>query len=292
MSDPPDAAPSRNGKDPDVGGEHILRSNQFSKSLAKGLAVLACFSPERPTLSVSDISDALGMTRSTAHRYASTLVALRYLQQDEQRRYELAARVSDLGRSALSATPLRVQARLELEQLRSDTGCTVGLAVLDGMAILYVDRLPSHHTALCDVELPIGAGSRLPAYCTAFGKVLLANLPEAERREAIEQVEFSRRGPNAITAKKALCAEVEQVRAAEVAFEDEELAAGLRSIAAPVYDDGVVVAAVGITAPSATHTHARLASEVCPVLLDCAARISSDLSDPTQADADAEAVAS
>lgn len=257
MSNPSDAAPSRNGKDPGVGGEHVLRSNQFSKSLAKGLAVLACFSPERPTLSVSDISDALGMTRSTAHRYASTLVALRYLQQDEQRRYELAARVSDLGRSALSATPLRVQARLELERLRSDTGCTVGLAVLDGTAILYVDRLPSHHTALYDVELPIGAGSRLPADRTALGKVLL-----------------------------------EQVRAAEVAFEDEELVAGLRSIAAPVYDDGVLVAAVGITAPSATHTHARMASELRPVLLDCAARISSDLSDPTAVDADVEAVAS
>src|ERR1039458_3686019 len=148
-------------------------SNQFSKSLAKGLAVLTCFSPERPTLSVSDISDELGMTRSTAHRYASTLVALRYLQQDEQRHYELAARVSDLGRSALSATPLRAEARLELERLRSDTGCTVGLAVLDGTVLLYIDRLPSHHTALYDVKLPIGAGSRLPADCTAMGKVLL-----------------------------------------------------------------------------------------------------------------------
>jgi IclR family pca regulon transcriptional regulator len=224
-----------------VVGEHVLRSNQFSKSLAKGLAVLVCFSPERPTLSVSDISEALGMTRSTAHRYASTLVALGYLQKDEQRRYELAARVSDLGRSALGATPLRAQARLELERLRSDTG-TVGLAVLDGTANLYVDRLPSHHTALYDVDLPVGAGSRVPADRTALGKVLL-----------------------------------EQVRAAEVAIEDEELVAGLRSIAAPVYDGDVVVAAIGITAPSATHTFARLASEVRPVLLDCAARISSDL---------------
>jgi IclR family pca regulon transcriptional regulator len=257
MTDPPDAALSRNGSGPGLGGEHAPRSNQFSKSLAKGLAVLSSFSPERPTLSVSDISDALGMTRSTAHRYASTLVALRFLQQDERRRYELAARVSDLGRSALSATPLRAQARLELEQLRSDTGCTVGLAVLDGTALLYVDRLPSHHTALYDVELPIGAGSRVPADRTALGKVLL-----------------------------------EQVRAAEVAFDDEELAAGLRSVAAPVYDDGVVVAAVGITAPSATHTRARLESEVCPLLLDCTARISSSLSDPTAVDADVEAVAS
>ena len=141
--------------------------------------------------------------------------------------------------------------------MRSDTGCTVGLAVLDGTALLYVDRLPSHHTALYDVELPIGAGSRVPADRTALGKVLL-----------------------------------EQVRAAEVAFDDEELAAGLRSVAAPVYDDGVVVAAVGITAPSATHTRARLESEVCPLLLDCTARISSSLSDPTAVDADVEAVAS
>jgi IclR family pca regulon transcriptional regulator len=217
-------------------------SNQFSKSLAKGLAVLTCFSPERPTLSVSDISDELGMTRSTAHRYASTLVALRYLQQDEQRHYELAARVSDLGRSALSATPLRAEARLELERLRSDTGCTVGLAVLDGTVLLYIDRLPSHHTALYDVKLPIGAGSRLPADCTAMGKVLL-----------------------------------QEVRAGEVAFEDGELLAGLRSVAAPVYDAGEVVAAIGITAPSATYTLARMASEVRPALLDCAARISSRL---------------
>jgi IclR family pca regulon transcriptional regulator len=146
---------------------------------------------------------------------------------------------------------------LELERLRSDTGCTVGLAVLDGMAILYVDRLPSHHTALYDVELPVGAGSQLPADRTALGKVLLAHLG-----------------------------------AAEAAFEDEELLAGLRSIAAPVYDDGVVVAAVGITAPSATHTRARLESEVRPLLLDCTVRISSALSEPAQADTDLEAAAS
>ena len=253
-------------------------SNQFSKSLAKGLAVLACFSPERPTLSVSDISEALGMTRSTAHRYASTLVALRYLQQDEQRRYELAARVSDLGRSALSATPLRAQARPELEQLRSDTGCTVALAVLDGTSILYVDRLPSHHTTLYDVKLPIGAGSRLPAYCTAMGKLLLAHLPEAEQREAIEQVELSKRGPNAITAKQTLRAELEQVRAAEVAFDDEELAAGLRSIAVPIRDEArEVVAAASLAAPTSTISLAELVDALTTHLVSTADRISARL---------------
>jgi IclR family transcriptional regulator, pca regulon regulatory protein len=239
-----------------AGSEGGLRPSQFSQSLARGLAVLLCFSPERPTLSVAEISHALGMTRSTAHRYASTLVALRYLQQDEQRRYGLATGSSDVGRSALNATPLRTQARPQLEKLRSDTGCTVALAVLEGATVLYVDRLPSPHTTAYDVELPVGAGSRLPADGTALGRVLL-----------------------------------DQLGASEVAFEDEDLATDLRSIAAPVYDDGSVVAAVGITVPSATHTRARLASEIGPVLLDCAARISAVISDPLPADADVEAVA-
>ena len=269
---------SKVDEDPGVGGEQILRSNQFSKSLAKGLAVLTCFSPERPTLSVSDISEALGMTRSTAHRYASTLVALRYLQQDEQRRYELAARVSDLGRSALSATPLRAEARLELERLRSDTGCTVRLAVLDGTAILYVDRLPSHHTTLYDVKLPIGAGSRLPAYCTAMGKLLLAHLPEAKQREAIEQVEPSNRGLSAITAKQTLRAELEQIRAADVAFDDEDLAAGLRSIAAPVRNEArEVVAAASLAAHNSTISLAELVDALTPRLVSSADRISARL---------------
>ncbi len=269
-------------------GEHSLSTNQFSKSLARGLAVLRCFSPERPTLSVAEISDALGMTRSTAHRYAATLVALGHLQQDDQRRYGLATRASDVGRAALSATRLRAEARPELERLRSDTAGTVAIAVLEGPAIIYLDRLPSHQITNYDVKLPVGAGSRLPAYCTATGKMLLAHLPDSEREDALEQVELVPRAPNTITNRAALRTELDRIREADVAFDDEELAAGLRSIAAPILknEDGEIVAAVCITVPSATYTQAKMASELSPLLLDCAERISSRLSQPARASAE------
>jgi DNA-binding IclR family transcriptional regulator len=111
--------------------------------LERGLAILGCFTPQRPVLGIADIADELGMSRSTTHRYMITLLALGYIEQGASRKYRLGLRVTDLGMSALNSTGLREHSHPYLEELRQRTSYTVNLSVLDGSDILYVDRARS-----------------------------------------------------------------------------------------------------------------------------------------------------
>jgi IclR family pca regulon transcriptional regulator len=226
-----------------------LREPRYSQSLERGLAILGCFTPRRPVLGIADIADELGMSRSTTHRYVITLVALGFVEQGASRKYRLGLRVTDLGMSALNSTGLREHSRPYLEELRQRTSYTVSLSVLDGPEILYVDRARSFRRGQNKIDLNLRPGSRLPAYCTSMGKVLLANLPEAEQDGLFANLTLSRRGPNSITSKKALRTELEHVLEEGVAVNDEELAQGLISIAAPLRSESrEVVAAINVAA--------------------------------------------
>ncbi len=255
-----------------------LREPRYSQSLERGLAILGCFTPSRPVLGIADIADDLGMSRSTTHRYVITLVALGYLEQGASRKYRLGLRVTDLGMSALNSTGLREHARPYLEELRQRTSYTASLGVLEGTDVLFVDRARSFRRGQNEVDLDLRPGSRLPAYCTAMGKLLLANLPDAEQRELLAATKAAKRGPNTITAKKGLRAELDQIREAGFAVNDEELAAGLYAIAAPVRNEARdVVAAVGLSAPSATISLEEMVDALGPHLVSTADRISARL---------------
>jgi IclR family pca regulon transcriptional regulator len=229
-------------------------------------------------LGIAKLADELNMSRSTTHRYASTLVALGYLEQDQARRYRLAPRVADMGMSVLDSMALRGKAREHLRELREQTGRTASLAVLDGDQVRYVDRLRGWRRGQHAVDLDLGAGARLPAPCTAMGKVLLANLPEPEREQVISGLKLTRQGPNSITSKRALRAELEQVRTEGLALGDEELSPGVRTIAAPVIGpDGEVVAAVGIPVPTDAFSVQELRKALGPPVTAAAKRISAEL---------------
>jgi IclR family pca regulon transcriptional regulator len=231
-----------------------LREPRYSQSLERGLAILRCFTPERPVLGIAEIADELLiMSRSTTHRYVITLVALGYLEQNASRKYRLGLRVTDLGMSALNATGLRGHSRTYLEELRQRTSYTANLAVLDGPEILYVDRARSFRRGQSKIDLGPAPGSRVPAYCTAMGKLLLAYLPEHEQRNLLSEMRLTKRGPNTITSKKGLRGELERVRESGVAIDDHEFAADLVSISVPVRGlSGDVIAALSVEAYGAS----------------------------------------
>lgn len=255
-----------------------LKEPRFSQSLERGLAILCCFTPERPVLGIVDLAQELGMSRSTTHRYVITLAALGYLEQGAGRKYRLGLRVTGLGLSAMSGTDLREHAHADLEELCQRTGFTVSLVVLDGPEILLLDRLRGHRRILYNTEPGIAAGSRLPAHCTAAGKLLLAYLPERSQRELIAELQLEKHGPNTIRSKGALRRELAQIRADGLAVDDQEFAEDLFAIAAPLRSDaGDVVAAIGMTAHSRTIALSELIDALGPHVISTADRVSARL---------------
>jgi IclR family pca regulon transcriptional regulator len=223
-------------------------STGTSQSLARGLAILSTFHSDRPLIGVSELSRGLELSRSTVHRYVATLAKLGYLQQDpDSKRYRLGPKVLDLGFSALNSMDLLEISAPHLRQLSDETQRTVNLAILDGTDVVYIERCRSARPGQQEIDLNLHVGARLPAYCTAMGKAILAFLPEQRLEELIAQIDFVPRGPNALTDPKAFREELDKVRALGLAVNDEELAYGLRSIAAPIYThSGEVVAAVNL----------------------------------------------
>jgi IclR family pca regulon transcriptional regulator len=247
----------------------------FSQSLERGLAILAAFRPDRPALGVSELARSLGLTRSTAHRYVATLATLGYLQQDEPtRKYRLGPRVLDLGFSMLGSLELREIAAPHLRRLTDVTGHTSNLAIRDDTDVILIDRVRGRPGRYHHLEFTLHVGSRIPAYCSATGKALLAFLPRRDLDQLLDRIDLTQRGPRTLTTKKALLAELEQVRRSGFAVNDEELESALRSIAVPVRSRaGQVVAAVNIAIPWSPQAIMELVSQHGPVLQDTARHI-------------------
>jgi len=251
----------------------------YSQSLERGLAILSAFRSGRPLLGVSEIGREIGLGRSTTHRYVATLATLGYLQQDvATKKYRLGPRVLDLGFSAINSMELREVAAPHLRRLSDETGCTVNMAILDGLDIVYVERCRSTQAGQREIDLNLHVGARLPAYCTSLGKVLLAWLAPEEQAAALDHVDFSRRGPNTITSRSALIAELDRVRAEGFAINNEELAYGLRSIAAPILDhDGAAAAAINLAMHSSMVSMDDLSARLSETVRRSAADISAHL---------------
>jgi len=251
----------------------------YSQSLERGLAILSAFRSGRPVLGVSELGREIGLSRSTTHRYVATLARLGYLQQDAAtRRYRLGPRVLDLGFSAINSMELREVAAPHLRRLSDETGFTVNLGILDGTDVVYVERCRSAQRRQREIDLDLHVGSRLPAYCTSLGKVLLAFLPRAEQVETLAAIELVRRGPRTITSRSALASELKRVRASGFATNNEELAYGLRSIAAPVLSrEGVAVAAINLAVHSSMVSLEQLAARLLGPLQAASAEISANL---------------
>ncbi len=218
------------------------------------------------------------MSRSTTHRYVATLLALGYVEQDAKRKYRLGLRVTDLGLSAMNSTGLREHSHAYLEELSQRTSYAVSLGVLDGTEIVLVDRAHSFKRGQEKIDMGLQSGSRLPAYCTSMGKILLAYLPKDERRERITALQLVKLAPNTIMSKPALREELEEVAEAGFAINDEELAPELYSASVPVRNQArEVVAAVSMVAYSSMISLEELVDSLGPHLVSTADRISARL---------------
>jgi IclR family pca regulon transcriptional regulator len=222
-------------------------SGSSTQALERGLSILSTLAARRQPLGLVELARAVELSKSTCHRYVTNLVELGFLEQEaDTRKYQLGHQALALGFAAISSLELAKVAGRPLQNLADETNYTVNMAVLDGGDIVYIDRRRPARSGF-RIELNVQVGARLPAYCTSMGKVLLAHRDPAGLRAILDRTDLARRGPKTITAREQLTSTLARVAASGIAVNDEELAPGLRSLAAPVRDrTGQVVAAVNI----------------------------------------------
>jgi IclR family pca regulon transcriptional regulator len=249
------------------------RNNYRVEALAKGLRVLSMFSEQRPAMRLSDVASGTGMLMPTVYRIAMTLAAEGFLEQLPDGRYRPGTKVLTLGFSALRSLDLVDIATGRLAALADQTRETVNLGVLSDDKVLYLVRFRNADLVTANIQV----GSRLPAVYTSIGKVLLADLDEdalAARVDATTSFAGAG-GPGAVPDLPALRAQLAEIRRSGYAVQDEEVAFGLRSVAAPIRGaDGQVVAGANIAVNATQWSRARLLDELRPPLMVACAEIS------------------
>src|SRR4051812_19657190 len=242
------------------------------EALAKGLRLLSLFDEQRPTWRVSDLAATSGLPMPTVYRVVMTLTAEGYLDHLPGGDYRPGVRTLTLGTAALRSLDLVSLATPKLQRLGETTGQTVNLAVLTGDRILYLVRLRNSDLVTANIQV----GSTLPAVHTSIGKLLLADLGDADLRARITKASFpAHPGPNAKVSLAELRTELAQIREQGWAVQDEELAHGLRSVAGPITGpDGRVVAGVNIAVQARDWSRQRIVRELRPAVLATGAEIS------------------
>jgi len=249
------------------------RNPDYVQSLERGLAVIRAFGAEHPELRLSDVARATGLTRAAARRFLLTLVRLGYVRQDRTS-FSLRPRVLELGYAYLSALSLPEVAQPHMETLVGEVNESSSVAVLDDVDIVYVARVPTQRI----MTITIAVGTRLPAYATSMGRVLLAGLEPEALSERLERLELERLTATTVPDGKTLRRRIDEVRAAGWAAVDQELEQGVRSAAVPIRDGSqTVVAALNVSVHATRMTMQGLRRDVVPRLLRTAEAIEVDL---------------
>ena len=247
-----------------------LADPSFMTSLARGLAVVQAFSDSRKPQTIANISQKTGIPRAAVRRCLHTLRELGYVDA-ELNNFSLRPKILTLGYSYLSSTPLTVSAQPCLNNISRTLNESSSLAVMDDDEILYVARAATSRV----MSVALNTGSRLPAYCTSLGRVMLAHMPPAELDQYLARTKLRPMTENTVTSVKRLRAILSDVRQAGYAINDEELELGLRSIAVPVRGaSGTVLAALNVGTQAARVSVDKLEQEFLPVLLRGAQELS------------------
>lgn len=253
---------------------HSKKPRYFVQSLPKGLLVLQAFTEAHHPLTLTEIANIIGTNKTVVTRFCYTLAELGFIQRDIHRRYQPTPKVLTLGYSFISASDWRKVAQYYLENLSEETQATTNLSVLEGNEILYAIRIRKRKVLPYDVQI----GSKLPVYCTAMGKVLMALGPPEKTKPILKTLEFRPLTGRTITHLDKFLQELKKVRAKGYGINDEELSIGNRAVAAPVLDKNrYAVAAVNIAVSTTEYSLSQMERILAPEVIRKAQEISEAL---------------
>lgn len=244
--------------------------DSYVQSFARGLEVIRSFSAQRPSQTLSEVAASSGLSRAGARRILLTLQTLGYVNSDGKH-FQLTARILDLGFAYLSSQPLWNLATPSMEQLSEAVQESCSAGVLDGLDVVYVVRVHTHKI----MSTNLGVGSRLPAFWTSMGRVLLAGLPQQQLQALLAtcpRVAYTRL---TLLGDDDLLAAIAQVRAQGWALINQELEEGLISVAAPLRNaQGQTVGAINVSGQANRTSPQEMQARIVPLLLDTAQTIS------------------
>jgi DNA-binding IclR family transcriptional regulator len=237
--------------------DNLIQSVDRALLLLQELAELGGCAP------LSTLARQMGLSRSTVHGLLATLRYHGMVSQDDHGNYVLGIRLFELGYQAVSRLDLRIAAGPILQKLVDEFMETVHLVVSDGLYVVYIDKRESQQS----MQIVSRIGQRLPAYCTAVGKAILAFRPEDELDRLLAEAPLIPMTRNTITDPQILKKHLLQVHLQGYALDQEEIAEGLRCAGAPIFDyTGQVVGAVSISGPSVRMNDEKIAQAVQAVL--------------------------
>jgi IclR family pca regulon transcriptional regulator len=253
--------------------EKPAQNSDYVQSLERGLAVIRAFDAEHRELALSEVARLTGLTRAAARRFLLTLVKLGYVGYSGGR-FSLRPRVLELGYAYLSSLSLPEVAQPHMEALVARVNESCSISVLDDTDVVYVARVPTRRI----MSITLAVGTRLPAFVTSMGRVLLAGLPDEELEERLARIEIAPLTTRTVKDKEALREILAAVRRQGYAATDQELEEGLRSVAVPLRAaSGAVTAALNVSVHASRASMAVLRREFLPLALHTAGAIEEDL---------------
>src|SRR5262245_23277727 len=245
---------------------------QSLQSLERGMAVIQVFSRQRPALTLSEVANLTGITRATARRILLTLEKLGHVRSDG-RLFSPTPRLLTLGWAYLSSLNLSELAMPLMEALVEETHESCSAATLDLPDVVYVARVPTRRI----MSITLSVGTRLPAHCTSMGRVLLASLPDDDLIEYLRTAKLEPWTDRTITDPERLRKVLDEVRQRGWALVDQELAIGLRSVAAPIRRGSDTIAALNVSSAVSRVSLDDLRRRILPPLIETANTITNAL---------------
>lgn len=246
---------------------------EYVRALDRGLAVIKAFSREHPDLTLAEVARAVGLAPATARRFLHTLHALGYVSTDG-RTWALRPRVLELGQAYLASTTTWDAVQARLAALAHRVGESSSAGVLDHGDVLYTVRVPVRRIMSMTIEI----GTRIPAFASSMGRVLLAALPDAELDEFLDHLRPYPVTARTVQDKGELRALLLEVREQGYCLLEQELEMGVQCVAAPIRDKhGAVFAAITVSSHTSRVTPAALRGELLPEVLATAQGIDEDL---------------
>ncbi len=254
---------------PDGSAALSRNARDFVQSLDRGLAVIRAFGPGHTHLTLSDVARSTNLTRAAVRRFLLTLVELGYVDFDG-RLFSLRPQVLELGYSYMSTLPFADIAVPAMRELVERVSVSASMTVLDGSDAVYV----AHVSAKRMLAITVTLGTRVPAYATALGQVLLSGLNADEVRARLGAGALRAFTASTVTDRDDLIRLLDTVRQRGYALGDEGFEAGLRSLAVPITDArGAVIASLGISTQAGGTTREQMRKEMLPELLATAAQL-------------------